>query len=203
MISNFYAKLEVPRLFFHNLLSHSTKNLCWGTIRCIRKLRVSNFFFMGRGYHAFLSKILSVRLPKEFVREPFCVSKNFWYRKSSCIAGGASRICRPFFVSRDRKTSKVSLLCFRNFLVRKKNMEKRWRVVWRFYVEKFLFHSAEKLFGGTHDCFRIFRLSISLMHKKGVSLFSVELFFVAQCRRNSWGNPSVLQKISGFEKSDA
>ena len=194
MISIFYAKLWVPRLFVHSLLSHSTKKNMLGNKNVYQKTSSLEFFFMGRRYHNFLPKILSVRLPNEFVREPFCVSKKFCYRKSSCIAGGTSRICRPFFISRDRKTSKVSLLCFRIFLVWKKIMEKRWRVVWRFSVEKSLFHSAEKLPGGTHECFRIFRLSISLMHEKGVSLFSVELFFVSQCQKNSWGNPSVFQK---------
>ena len=31
--------------------------------------------------HEFLTKVLSLTVPKDFIGEPFCVSQDFWYRK--------------------------------------------------------------------------------------------------------------------------
>ena len=38
--------------------------------------------FLQRWDHDFLSTIFCLREPKNFVREPFCVSENFWYKKT-------------------------------------------------------------------------------------------------------------------------
>ena len=48
------------------------------------------------------------------------------------------------------------------------------RGISRFSLEIFLSHSTEKTRGGTLQCFRKFRVSKNFMHKKGISLFSVE-----------------------------
>ena len=45
------------------------------------------------------------------------------------------------------------MLCFRKFPVAKKFMDKRGGGVSRFYVEKFLSHSAENFRRGTLQCF--------------------------------------------------
>ena len=44
----------------------------------------------------------------------------------------------------------------------------------RLFVQNFLSHSTEKFRWGTVRCFRKFRLSQNFMHKKGISLNSVE-----------------------------
>ena len=72
------------------------------------------------GYHDFLSKIFCLTVPKNFVGEPFCASKKFWYRKVLCIGGGHHGLVENFLSHRTEKLRKGSLLCFRNFLVRKK-----------------------------------------------------------------------------------
>ena len=58
---------------------------------------------------------------------------------------------------------------------------------------------AEKIRRETLQCFRKIRESKTFMHKKGKTQFSVETFLVSQCRKNSWGNPAMFQKISRIE----
>ena len=57
--------------------------------------------------------------------------------------------------------------------------------------------STKKFRWGTLRCFRKFRVSKNFIHKKGISLVSVE-FFVSQCRKNSW---VTLQGFSKFKLS--
>ena len=83
------------------------------------------FFCMRRGYHDFLSKIFCFTVPKNFVEEPFRVSKKFCYRKFSCVGGGQQGFVKIFLSHRTEKLRKGSLLCFRIFLVWKKFMDKR------------------------------------------------------------------------------
>ena len=59
--------------------------------------------------------------------------------------------------------------------------------------------NTKKLRWRTLRCFRKIRESKNFMHKKGISLFSVEIF-LSQDRKISYGNPSVFQKISGSGK---
>ena len=54
-------------------------------------------------------------------------------------------------------------------------MDKKWGLL-LFPVEILLSHSAEKFPGRTLQCFRNFGASKKFMHKKGISLFSVEFF---------------------------
>ena len=39
----------------------------------------------GDGYHNFPSKLFCLTVPKNFLVRPFCVSRNFWYRKTIWI----------------------------------------------------------------------------------------------------------------------
>ena len=56
----------------------------------------------------------------------------------------------------------------------------------RIPVEIFLSHSAEKFLNVTRLCFTNFPLSKNVMDKRGCgSRFSVENFFVSQCRKKS------------------
>ena len=61
----------------------------------------------GGEYQDLPSKISCLRVPKNFVEELFCVSKNLWYRKMLGIREGAGiTIFRQnCFVSQYRKTS--------------------------------------------------------------------------------------------------
>ena len=83
-------------------------------------------------------------------------SVSFGYRKSSekRVGGGEGsvKIFRPnSLVSKCRKFSERNpcRLCFRNFPVAKKFMDKR-EGKYQDFFEKFFFHSAEKTRRGTH-----------------------------------------------------
>ena len=95
--------------------------------------------FGGGGYHVSLSKNFCLTVPIKF-EEPFCVSKEFWYRKFSNKGGGASRFCQnTFYLTGPKKLRQGTILCFRKLLVGK-------NILWirggggvsRFSVEKFL-----------------------------------------------------------------
>ena len=55
-----------------------------------------------------------------------------------------------------------------------------------FSVGTFFSHSVEKFRGGNHSMFQKYRISKTFLHKKGLSLFSVETTFFSQCRKISW-----------------
>ena len=64
----------------------------------------------AKGYHYFPLKNFRLTVPKNFVGEPFFVSKNFWYRKNLWIRGGEEEgsmtiFCRKLFLSQCRKFS--------------------------------------------------------------------------------------------------
>ena len=73
------------------------------------------------------------------------------------------------------KVRGVTLQCFRNIPIGK-NLWRRDGGYYFFPSNFFLSHSAEKFRGRTLQCFRIFGVSKKFMHKKGISLFSVEFF---------------------------
>ena len=74
----------------------------------------------------------------------------------------------------------------------------RIRGVYLDFASKLVSHSTQTFCRGTLLCFRKIRVSKSFMHKKGTSLFSVEIFCFTLLN-NIAGDPSVLQKNSGFE----
>ena len=89
MISKFrFAKFRFSVEYF---LSHSTETFRWGTLLCLRKIMVLNFFAYEGKYHDFPSKFFCLTLPENVVVEPFLVSKKFRHRKFSYIRRGLSR----------------------------------------------------------------------------------------------------------------
>ena len=100
-------------------LSHSTKSFRWGTVRCFRKIRVSQKFVHRRGVSLkSVEKFLSHTADK-IVGEQFCVSKEFWNRKFSSKRGGSFKVLsKVSFISQDRKKLRQgTILRFTNFLV--------------------------------------------------------------------------------------
>ena len=89
LISIFYAKEFLSRLFVQNFLSHSTEKFRWGTLRCIRKFRVAkNFMHQRGGYQVSSSKTFCHTVPKNFLREYCGASENFVHRNILCIRRG-------------------------------------------------------------------------------------------------------------------
>ena len=104
----FYASERVGiTLLRRKLLSHSTEKSCWGTLRCFRKTRVSQFFMHKKGISInSVEKFLSHSADKIRRRtllsfERILVSKIFKQRR-----GEASWFCRNFFLS--NRTEKIS-----------------------------------------------------------------------------------------------
>ena len=135
------------------------------------------FVLYAKGYHDFPLKIFRLTVPKNFVKEPFCVSENFWYRKMLRIREGAGiTIFGQIVLSHSTESfRRGTLLCFKNFRVLKNFMPKKGKS--RFSSENLLSHSIEKLRRGTLLC-----LAKVLVWKKftdkrgGISRFSVENF---------------------------
>ena len=79
---------RVSSLSVENILSHSTEKFRWGTLRCIRKLRVSKNFMnqRGGGEHVLRQKLLS-HSTENFRRvtlrcfRKIRVSQNFMHKK--------------------------------------------------------------------------------------------------------------------------
>ena len=74
-----------------NFLSHSAENFRRGESFSVSLISGIKKFYVSEGYVTifdFLSKISCLRVPKNFVEEPFCVSGNLWYRKMLGIRGG-------------------------------------------------------------------------------------------------------------------
>ena len=68
--------------------------------------------------------------------------------------------------------------------------------------EKILSHSAKKFRGDTFQCFRKFWVSKNIMHKKRISLFSVETFFCLTVPKKFVGE-ALFQENFGIEKFHA
>ena len=81
----------------------------------------------GGEYQDFLSKSFCLTLPKVFVSEPISVSLISGIEKVFASYGYVTFFRRCFFFSQNRKTLRgnPSVLCFVNFLVAKKFMDKR------------------------------------------------------------------------------
>ena len=125
--------------------------------------------------HDFLFEIFCLTVPKNFVGEQFCVSKNFGYRKNLCIRGGwgVSRFSVENFLSHgSEKFRWGTLRCIRKIRVSKNYVHQREG--YHVLRQKPFVTQYQKNRWGTLRCFRKFRVSQNFMHKKGISLSSVE-----------------------------
>ena len=73
---------------------------------CFRNFLVRKKIWIRRGCHVFPSKSFCPKLPKNIVRAPSCVSKLFWYQKSSDNRSIAS--LSSFFVSHRQESSRAN-----------------------------------------------------------------------------------------------
>ena len=133
------------------------------------------YFTHKRGGITIFCRSFCLTVPKNFIGEQFGVSKKIFYRKFSCIGGGASRFCRIFLSQRtETKNFVKEPFCFPEiFWYRKKLMDKRglianfsrnFYVILNFWVQKVLWM------------------------KRGYHVFRLK-FFVSQCRTTSYRNP--------------
>ena len=89
--------------FPSKFLSYCTEIFHWRTLWCFRKILLSKIFMQRRGGITVLSHRTKT---KSFVKEPFCFSEIFWYRKKIMDKRGHITIfSRNFYVSQCRKLS--------------------------------------------------------------------------------------------------
>ena len=147
----FGSSVKTQDFSFYFFVSQYRKFLLGNNSVYQKILGIENFFSMEKGISRFSVEIFFVSLPKNFVRETFCVSKNSVWKisifrregimvlsRTFCLTGPKNFVRGPFCVSEIEK-----------------NYEKEMGVS-RFSVEDFLSHSAEKFRRGALLCFKNF-----------------------------------------------
>ena len=117
---------RVSRLSVKIVLSHNTKKLRRGTLRCFRKFLVSKNFMLQRVMSRFSVEIFLAYSAKSFRRVILYCCSNFGYRK--CLenrGGGGIKILRRNFLSHSAESFRRGIFyCCINFGYRK-SLEKR------------------------------------------------------------------------------
>ena len=103
------------------------QNFRWGTVRCLRKFRVSQNFMHKKGISLnSVEKFLSHSAEKIRRRTLLCFERILVWKIFKQRRGKASRFCRKFFhLTGPKKLRQGTILCLRKFLVGKKIMNKR------------------------------------------------------------------------------
>ena len=99
----------------------------------------------GGGKHEIQSMIRCLTVPKMFLKDPFCVSEKFWYRKVLGIREGASRVSvECLFSHSTEKLCRRTLYCLETFWYQTIFMDKREGES-QLSLKDLLSHSTEKL----------------------------------------------------------
>ena len=149
----------------------------------------------GGGYHVSPSKICCHTVPIKFVGEPFCVSKEFRYRKVPSKGGGSFTVLSKIFLShRTEKTSSGNHSVFQKISGREKYfMDKRGRGGYHDFPSKFLSHCTEIFHWRTLLCFRKILLSKIFLHRRGGGgITALSKFFVSQDRNEKFCKGTLL-----------
>ena len=145
-------------------------------------------------------KNFCLTVPIKFVGEPFCVSKEFRYRKVSSKGGGSFTVLSKIFLSHGtKKTSPGNHSVFQKISGREKYfMDKGGG--YHDFPSKFFSHCTEIFNWRTLCCFRKILLWKIFMHRREHHGF-VEFFCLTGPKRKAFKrNPSIFQKFSGIEK---
>ena len=81
-------KNGISRLSVENFQSQSAKKFRWGTLRYIRKVRLSKNFMPKRVISLFSVEFISRLLPKKLGRESLFVSESLGHRRLLCSVAG-------------------------------------------------------------------------------------------------------------------
>ena len=116
----------------------------------------------------------------KFVEEPFCVSKEFWYRKFSNKGGGNFHgFVENFLYHRTEKTSPGNHSVFQKISVGEKYFTDKREGVSRFSVEKFLSDCTKILHWRTLWCFgKIFLSKIFMLRRGGGITVLSKIFYL-------------------------
>ena len=222
-------KNVISRFPVENFLSRPEK-FRWGTLRYVRKARLSKNFMTEWLISLFSVEFFSRILPIKFVEEPLCVSESLGNRKRLCSLGG-SRDFPLFLFGITVLTHCVgnpfnlpehfgyrNLLCMRseNHVLQSNLFVPQYAKFSRELLRSFRIFEISKFFMHITVFLRLFLSQStekfleepskvserfkSFMQKNGISRFSVENF-LSRCQKISLRNTSVYQKSSAIEKS--
>ena len=82
-----YEGEGVSGFYVENILSQRTEKIRRGTLLFFKMFQVSEIFVSNREISPFSRKKLFLKVLKNFVGEPFCVSQNFLYPKELWMKG--------------------------------------------------------------------------------------------------------------------
>ena len=171
-IEKFYASERgLSRFSVENFLSHSTKKIRWGTLRCIRKFRASQNFMHQRGGITFLPRKLFVtQYQKNSLGNTSVFQKISGIEKFYASERGLSRFAVENFLSHSTEKFRWGTLgCIRKFRASQNYMLKKG--ISLNTIEKFLSHSADKIRRRTLLWFERILVSKIFMHRRGASRF--------------------------------
>ena len=118
-IEKFYASERergVSRFSVENSLSHSTEKFRWGTLRCIRKFRVTKNFMQKKGISLnSVEKFLSHSADKTRRRTLLCFDRILVLKSFSKGRGRFTTLSKIFLSHSAEKLRKGTLYCFTNF----------------------------------------------------------------------------------------
>ena len=137
----------MSRLSVEKFLSENAENFRWGTLRYIRKVRLSKNFMPKRVISLFSVEFMSRLLPIKLAGEPLCDPGFLGHRKLLCSVGGYRDSPLIFLASQYWKFSWVTPSTFQKF----PGIETfhAWERKITFFSRKFLSHSSRKLLGTT------------------------------------------------------
>ena len=138
-------KNGISRFSFENFLSQSAKKIRWGTLRYIRKVRLSKNFMPKTVISLFSVEFMSRLLPIKLAREPLCDPGFLGHRKLLCSIGWYRDSPLIFLASQYWKISWLTPC--RNFRVSKLSMPENGKS--RSSVENFCLTVREKFLGTT------------------------------------------------------
>ena len=195
-----WMKRGVSRFSVENFLSHSTEKLGWGTLRCIRKFRVSKLFKHQRGglLRFSVEKFLSHSTEKFGWVTLRCIRKTRVSKNLKHQRGGVLRFSVDNFLS--HSTEKIrwgTLRCFRRFRVSHNFLHKKGIPLSS--VEKFLSHSANKIRRKTFLCFE--RILVSKIFKqRKASRFCRKYFLSHRTEKNFAKEPFCVSEFFWYGK---
>ena len=204
LISIFYAKEGLSRLFVQNFLSHGTEKFHWGTLPCIRKFGYRKILCIREGDITFLRRKLLSHITEKFrwgtlrCFRHFRVSQNFMHKK-----GLSLNSVEQFFSHSADKIRRRTLLCFARILVSKIFKQRRGEAS-RFCRKFFYLTGPKKFRQGTILCFRKFLVGKKNLwiRRGGITIFRRK-FFVSLYQNISLENTLVFQKNSFIENFHA
>ena len=168
------------RLSVENFLSQSAEKIRWGTLRYIRKVRLSKNFMTKRVIWLSSVEFFSRILPIKLGRESLFVSESLGHRRLLCSVAGYRDSPLIFLTSQYWKISWVTPSTFQNFSGIETFYALERKIT--FFSRNFCLTVREKFLGTTSKFQNFWDLGNFHAYHGFPSIL-----FVSQYRKTSWG----------------